>query len=113
MKYTYDLNIPVEDVFMERQKLDKQRGLVLNSALINFANIGNSTFEAQRIFHLRKGETYKINWYYGLRVTGGVTATIDFNEKVKTADSSRDNVLKPYTNTIVADQDQDYVLTIK
>lgn len=114
LNYSSDLDVPVQNTFLQGRKIQTLKGDSFNSAYINFANIGNSVFKAQRVFHLEKGKTYNFSWYYQLRVLGGASASISFNGDVKTADGENDS-LQPhhYQKTIVAKEDQDYTVTLE
>lgn len=114
LNYSSDLDVPVQNTFLQGRRVQDPSGQNYNTAYINFANIGNSVFKAQRVFHLKKGRTYNISWYYQLRVLNQASASISFNGDVKTADSSYDQILpQPYKKTIVAKEDQDYTVTLE
>ncbi|MHC5279048.1 hypothetical protein ACYRFT_02090 [Listeria kieliensis] len=78
LNYSSDLDVPVQNTFLQGRKIQTLNGDSFNSAYINFANIGNSVFKAQRVFHLEKGKTYNFSWYYQLRVLNGASASISF-----------------------------------
>ncbi|WP_439443822.1 MucBP domain-containing protein [Listeria aquatica] len=118
LEYTDDMDIPVTSTFLEGRKTQMPNGDQYNTAYINFANIGNSLFKAQRVFNLEKGKTYNFTWYYQAHVLGGSQASISFNGDVKTATpidtNNMDDLLpKPYKKTIVAKEDQDYTVTLE
>ncbi|MHC5279047.1 MucBP domain-containing protein [Listeria kieliensis] len=114
LEYSSSLGVPEENTFVQNRKIQAPNGNSYNSAYINFANIGDSVFKATRTFHLKAGNTYHFNWYYQLRIVRDATASISFNGNVKTADASNDQLLPtPYTETVVADKDEDYVVTIQ
>ncbi|MGJ8730872.1 MucBP domain-containing protein [Listeria aquatica] len=118
LEYTDDMDIPVTSTFLEGRKTQMPNGDQYNTAYINFANIGNSLFKAQRVFNLEKGKTYNFTWYYQAHVLGGSQASISFNGDVKTATpidtNNMDDLLpKPYKKTIVAKEDQNYTVTLE
>ncbi|EUJ20924.1 hypothetical protein MAQA_02991 [Listeria aquatica FSL S10-1188] len=101
LEYTDNMDIPVTSTFLEGRKTQMPNGDQYNTAYINFANIGNSLFKAQRVFNLEKGKTYNFTWYYQAHVLGGSQASISFNGDVKTATpidtNNMDDLLpKPY-----------------
>ncbi|MGJ8730871.1 Ig-like domain-containing protein [Listeria aquatica] len=118
LKYSSDLNVPVQNTFLQGRKIQMPNGDQYNTAYINFANIGNSVFKAQKVFKLEKGKTYNFTWYYQVHVLGGSQASISFNGDVKTATpidtNNMDDLLpKPYKKTIVAKEDQNYTVTLE
>ncbi|EUJ30283.1 hypothetical protein MFLO_10688 [Listeria floridensis FSL S10-1187] len=54
LKYSSDLNVSLNDTFVQNRPVIDGNGLVLDTAYINFANIGNSVFKAQHVFHMKK-----------------------------------------------------------
>ncbi|WP_163651946.1 Ig-like domain-containing protein [Listeria sp. PSOL-1] len=110
LDYSSDLKASLSLVFLE-DKESKVGGTKLNAALCNFANIGNAKFKARKSFHLKKGRTYNLKWYYGFRTTGKAKASIDFNGTKKTSSSTLNQDV--YTETIVSDKEQDYVITLE
>ncbi|WP_167630504.1 Ig-like domain-containing protein [Listeria valentina] len=114
LNYSSDLDVPVQNTFLQGRRVQDPSGKNYNTAYINFANIGNSVFKAQRVFHLKKGKTYNFSWYYQLRVLNHASASISFNGDVKTAGSNYDQILpQQYKKTIVAKEDQDYTVTLE
>lgn len=104
LDYQSDLNIPLGDIAEEG---GSREGTGVKYATLNFSNIGNSHFKAQRVLKLKAGNTYKMKLLYGLRAYGKATGSISFNGQVFDAQAS-DAV---FEETVVATEDQDYIIT--
>lgn len=104
LDYNSDLNIALEDIALQG---GHREGTGIQYATLNFANIGNSNFLAQRVIKMKKGNTYELNLLYGLRPVGKATGSISFNGTVKTEEGYDQS----YKETVVATEDMDYTIT--
>jgi len=78
-------------------------------AMVNFANIGKSSFTAKKVINLKKNKTYLINLVYAMSYTKEGSGFIDFNGDKKISDEDRED--KIYQDTIQPTEDMEYVIT--
>lgn len=76
----------------------------------NFGNIGKTNFTAEKIIPMKKGLKYNVKLVYAMYYNLSGKGYIDFNGDRKEADN--DHTDKEYTDTIVADKDMNYKITI-
>lgn len=111
LDYKSNLNIPLDKIFLQDVE-SVGNTETLQQAYCNFANIGDSTFKAQRTFKFKKNHTYNLKWYYGIRTTGKAVATVDFNGTTKTVSDASD-IRNVYEEKVIATEDMDYVVTME
>lgn len=105
--YSSSLNIDVDKIFSQGHTNEE---INQKMAMANFANIGESTFTAERIISLEKGKTYSISLIYAMLYTMGGTGYIDFNGDRQESDNSSGD--KKYEREITPKEDMEYKIVI-
>ncbi|MGX7274384.1 MucBP domain-containing protein, partial [Enterococcus haemoperoxidus] len=80
-------NLTVEDFFKQNVKSPTT---LQKMVIMNFANIGESTFTASKSIPMKAGYTYKFNLIYAMYVTAGI-ASIDFNGELINSNSDTED----------------------
>lgn len=106
LDYNSDLQIPLENIFVTGKT---RPDTSIRFASVNFSNIGNSNFKAQKIVELKKDKRYHFKFLYSIRSEGNAQGSIDFNGDVKEL-IGMDQI---YETEIIPKQDQDYVIQME
>ncbi|WP_163651944.1 MucBP domain-containing protein [Listeria sp. PSOL-1] len=107
-----NLNFPenwMDLIFLQNDFVVGKTVQPMKRVLVNVANI-DAKFEAERVFHLKKGCTYRFKLNYGIRLTGKASVKMDFDGSVVSKSNTTHDDL--YKETIVADRDRDYKIKI-
>jgi hypothetical protein len=104
-EYTPDFISDVNNVFLQE---DESHGGTQRGVLVQAINIGDSTFTAQKVIHMKKGHKYVLDLIYAQLYTKGGTGYIDFNgEKIVATNDPSDHT---YKKTITPATDMNYTI---
>ncbi|MGF1919210.1 Ig-like domain-containing protein [Enterococcus faecalis] len=106
LDYKSDLGIPINNIFVQNRNTP---GTGIHLASVNFTNIGNGYFVAQKKIKLKKNKTYNMKFLYGLSVTNGAKGSIDFNGDTRELPAEN----QVYQNIVSTQKDQDFTITMK